>query len=79
MQDALGGTDVESTDIAPYRPISRRDNRGRPKKYFSRVDCSFHDNADNLSFKIVGITYNPDFKEEYFYKYYDTSLYTTRQ
>ena len=77
IQEELGGTDVESIDIAPYRPISRKYNRGCPQKYFSRVNCSFHDTADNLSFKIVRITYNPDFKEKYFYKYYDTSLYTT--
>ena len=39
------------------------------------MGCSFRDSADNLSFSIVGLTYNPDHKEKYFYKYYDTSLY----
>ena len=60
IQEELESTDVESLDIAPCRPISY--DRGCPKKYFSRVDCSFRDTADNLSFNIVGLTYNPDFK-----------------
>ena len=49
IQEELGGTDVESIDIASYRHISRRYNWGCPKKYFSRVDCSFHDTTNNLS------------------------------
>ena len=42
------------------------------------MGCSFRDSADNLSFSIVGLAYNPDYKEKYFYEYYDTSLYANR-
>ena len=33
--------------------------------------------ADNLTYCIVGLAYNPDFKTKYFFKYYDTALYST--
>ena len=29
----------------------------------------------NATFRIVNLTYNPDFKEKYFYKYYDIEKY----
>ena len=75
--DELGGTDGESTDIAKYCAISKRYHRGCPRKYFVYVDRKFKDIADNLTFCIVGLAYNPDFKAKYFFKYFDTALYST--
>ena len=73
--DKFGGTDKESNDIARYRTISKRYPRGCPRKYFAYVGRTFNDTADHLTFRIVGLAYNPDLAK-YFFKHFETTLYS---
>ena len=74
-EEDLEDTDCNSVDIAPYRTISKRYHRGCQRKYFQHIGKSFHDSSVDDTFRIVHLTYNPDFKEKYFYKYYDVEKY----
>jgi len=44
-------------------------------KIFLHIGKSFHDSSVDVTFRIVKLTYKPDFDEKYFYKHFDTSTY----